>query len=617
MKSLIQLWREVASDLVTWCSASTLDDRSDSLYLSSMVDADLATIIQRVKHEGDSFLTITLPAFGKDFERCLAEGRVDPCAFPGFGRDRSGFPNFCKGFLGLVFDRYSGEVLQDPDPTAVFAIRQLTLLFSKIQLPCSPAREQAAIDQYLECEYEIHYKETTGESADKLGSDLRRIAYKVAADVFSKVDLVVYNGEVHPKHGPGSTADRLLGNQKYALLYWPERLESVFPYLDNVLPNPRYFEYLDAVDFVEPGREIPVKVTLVPKTLKTPRIIAQEPAAMQYMQQGIARELVNAIEDDRLLSHFIGFSDQEPNQLMAQKGSLDGSLATIDLSEASDRVSNQLVKSLFASWPHLGEAIQATRSTRADVPDRGIITLTKFASMGSALTFPIEGIIFFLIVLKGIESQLTHPLTMKFIRELRGKVRVYGDDIIVPTEYADSVIQALELYGFKVNRSKTFTTGNFRESCGREYFNGTDVSITKVRKRFASTRSCKEEIVSMFSLTNQFHMAGLWKAADYVKRSLERLNVPTPVCSTRSPALGVHSFCGVDTSQCRTDYYLHKPLVKAWTVTPQIPRNEIGEAWALSKFFLTRGAMPSADRKHLLYSGRPIAVDTKHRWVSA
>nr|QDH86778.1 MAG: RNA-dependent RNA polymerase [Leviviridae sp.] len=105
------------------------------------------------------------------------------------------------------------------------------------------------------------------------------------------------------------------------------------------------------------------------------------------------------------MNEFIGSDTQEPNQLLAQKGSRDGSLATLDLSEASDRVSLQLVEELLARNPLAKEAILACRSLRASVPGHETITLAKFASMGSALCFPIEAMVFITITFLAIERE--------------------------------------------------------------------------------------------------------------------------------------------------------------------------------------------------------------------
>jgi hypothetical protein len=56
------------------------------------------------------------------------------------------------------------------------------------------------------------------------------------------------------------------------------------------------------------------------------------------------------------------------------------------------------------------------------------------------------------------------------------RVLVYGDDIICSAEIADQVVQALAFVGFQTNRSKSFLSGNFFESCGKHYFGGIDVT---------------------------------------------------------------------------------------------------------------------------------------------
>jgi len=53
---------------------------------------DVVTLRDRVSHEGDSFITITLPAFCADFEKSLALGRVAPGAWLSFGKQSSGVP---------------------------------------------------------------------------------------------------------------------------------------------------------------------------------------------------------------------------------------------------------------------------------------------------------------------------------------------------------------------------------------------------------------------------------------------------------------------------------------------------------------------------------------------
>jgi hypothetical protein len=370
------------------------------------------------------------------------------------------------------------------------------------------------------------------------------------------------------------------------------------------------------VDIREPGRERPVKVTLVPKTLKTPRIIAIEPTCMQFMQQAIMEKIVKFLEDDDTVSGMVGFQDQTPNQRMAKEGSVSGGLATIDLSEASDRVSNQHVRAMVSPFPWLARGLDSTRSRKADVPGFGVKRLAKFASMGSALCFPIEAMVFATVVIMGIQQSQRRQFTRKDIKSYSGKVRVYGDDIIVPVDSLNHVVGMLESFGLKVNYNKTFGTGKFRESCGRDYYAGTDVTPVRVRHVFPSRRKCVTEVIAAVSLRNRLYEAGLWKTAFWMDSWIDPLlGGRYPYVSPESPVLGKVSFCGFDSR--RLSPSTHQPQVKGWTVFSVIPNSTVSGEGALLKWFLKRGDEPFADRNHLERSGRPRSVDIRLRWANS
>jgi hypothetical protein len=486
-------------------------------------------------------------------------------------------------------------------------------MFGKIQLECSDARKAGAIAKYVECEKEVR-RSDAGMSSDLL-EEFRVMSLRLFGDVLADVDREVYDGTLVPKHGPGSTADKLSGNGKFDQTEWTTRLETVFPYGDYCLPNWRYNYRLEKTDFLEPGRERPVKVILVPKTLKTPRVIAVEPTCMQYMQQAVSEALVRGLERDKITRGLIGFTDQDPNRDLAREGSLDGRLATIDLSEASDRVSNQHVRLLMSTFPHLGEAVQATRSRKADVPGKGVVRLAKFASMGSALCFPVEAMVFLAVVCLGVQRAQGHQLTRRSLQALTGSVRVYGDDIIVPVDCMEHVVHYLESFGLKVNVAKSFGTGKFRESCGREYYDGTDVSIVRVRHVFPSSRVDSTNVIALVDLRNRLYQAGLWKTSFGLDPGIRRLlGGWYPVVGPNSPVLGRVSFLGYDTE--RLSPSTHAPQVKGYVVKSKPPRSRVSGEGSLLKWFLKRGDEPFVDRDHLVRSGRPDAVYTKLRWAS-
>lgn len=633
MKSLLELWRTLAEELASWVGVSTL--------------LDFKTVKERVEYEGDSFLTITLADFGKTFEECLHAKFVDRHVhFKSFKtRKGSELPSFLWGFLSRVFDSKTGTLLEYPDHTAIFAIRQLTLVYGKIGRECSQDRTDRAVVQYLRTELEVEEFSHAWTTVQSGGRDPRekpytrvalkgfsdyvlspldfaRISRLLFGDILAKIDQDIYEQTLVPKHGPGKTADRLRGNAKFDQQEWTQRLEHVFPYGEYALASWRHYHRLDTVTFLSPEQERPVRVVLVPKTLKTPRVIAIEPTCMQYVQQAIAQRLVRLIEDDSVLNQMIGFTDQIPNQNLACEGSRDGSLATLDLSEASDRVSNEHVRSMLRHHAWLLEGVDACRSRKARVPGyfgrpEEVIQLSKFASMGSALTFPLEAMVFLTIIVLAAETKqgCRYKSRSQIGKALDG-VRVYGDDIIVPTHLAESVMEHLDLYGFKVNLSKSFWTGKFRESCGKEFYDGSDVSITRVRRDFPASRKDVPEVISLVELRNRFYLAGLWQTTKYLDGELDRLcglkNFP-PIQETSS-LLGRISFLR-SSNKMEGDGWdadLQRPVVRGLKVVSRSPVSKISGEGALLKFFLKRGFEP-LEEEHLERSGRPDAVYLKRR----
>jgi len=637
MKSLTSLWSCTANELaVRCCTSATLDIK----YVES-----------RFENEGLWFLAVTLANFGKAAESWLDQGFVVPSDVPGFKKKpgrRNGLPQFLGGFLGRVFDPSSGVLFDTPDIEAIYAIRQLTLMFSKIALPefpnaksisgfdtpsrghrkvVSAERERKAMSDYVEIESDV--KASDARIDPLYWEDFKRISDMLFGNLFAKLDRDVHWGRMIPKHGPGAVADKLTSNGKWNQRTWPARLQQYFPAEEFLIPNLRFREITDSgLDRPKPGAELPVRVISVPKTLKTPRIIAIEPTAMQYAQQGLYRSILSAVKEDGFLRRAIGFDDQDPNREMARRGSLSGDLATLDLSEASDRVSNQHVVTMLSDFPELLGAVQAARSTKADVPGHGVLRLAKFASMGSALCFPFEAMVFLTIILLGIERELDSPLSRrKTVRLFRERVRVFGDDLIVPRDYVLSVVSELEAFGLKVNTSKSFWTGRFRESCGREYYDGHDVSIVRVRQVLPTQRQDASGVIAAVSLRNQAYWSGLWRTASWLDDYLGKMLNHFPNVSPSSPLLGRESALGYQFQ--RLDPYTHSPLTKGYYVRAEPPLDHLEGAGALTKCLLrhpesvsqfgirteeSRIDVASVDTEHLERSGRPKHVGIKLGW---
>jgi len=352
---------------------------------------------------------------------------------------------------------------------------------------------------------------------------------------------------------------------------------------------------------------------------------------MQYMQQALFRIIRDSLKRDYLLSAMIGIDDQDPNRSMAAMGSLSGELSTLDLSEASDRVSNLHVRALMSKHPLLLEAVQACRSQKADVPGHGVIRLSKFASMGSALCFPVEAMVFLTIIFLGIERELSTPLSCrKDLRPFRKQVRVFGDDLIVPSDYVLSVIEALSDFGHKVNLSKSFWTGRYRESCGREFYNGQDVSIVKVRHELPTWRLDATGVISAVALRNQLYWAGLWRSADWLDSYLKKVLKHFPNVESTSPVLGRESVLGYEVQALGPN--MHDPLVRGYYMRAESPLDHLEGAGALLKCLLMAEGDPSSSvnqepfahlsdvasvsDEHLERTGRPEYVNIKLGWRS-
>jgi hypothetical protein len=411
----------------------------------------------------------------------------------------------------------------------------------------------------------------------------------------------------------------------------------MFPFGDHAQPSRRFDHLRDQIQFRAPDEERAARLKLVPKTLKTPRVICIEPVCMQYVQQGIMEKLVDYLEDSVVLSGMIGFRDQTPNQRMARDGSLTGSLATLDLSEASDRVSNQHVRVMLHRYPFVWRGVDACRTRKVEIRELGTtIELAKFASMGSALCFPMEAMVFLTVAFIGIEKALDRQLTMKDVKSLHGMVRVYGDDILVPTDYARDVVSALEAFGFKVNTNKSFWTGMFRESCGAEYYQGADVSVVRMRRLFPKGRRLDRkkphrdarEIISLVVLRNQLFMRGLHGTAEYldevIVRFLGRNRFPrmvpdfSSVSYTGDPATGsplLGRFVYDDPTVDLQDSDWHTPMVLGYVAKAILPKSTASGEAALLKAFLKRGDEPYPDREHLMRYGRPKDVSIALRKV--
>jgi len=607
-----------ARDYVSYCECIFIDAFAKCSTDKASMIRDLVTLKSRITHEGLSFLTLTLPMFGQEFEKALDCAEVTPKAFSGW-KKRLSLPAFLQGLTGLVFDARTGGLLEDPNIAAIEGIRQIAYTFKKLSLPCTPERESMALFGFQEVERTLSETVFSGD-----------------IDLFIKInDLLwgnVFNEDFDPqryipKHGPGQTAERISGNRKYIQRNWYERLEPFFPsdiYLMSCVEQlSDKTDGIDCVQFASPEQELPVRITLVPKTLKGPRIIAMEPVCMQYAQQALAGPIIDRLETFYITAGHINFHDQSVNRKLALSTSKDELMATLDLSSASDRVPLSLVSLMLQSRPDVRDAILACRSKVAQLPSGELITLKKFASMGSALCFPIESMYFFSVILLALFQKHKLPVTLRNIHRLSRSVYVYGDDIIIPVDEVEDVTKTLTSFYCKVNTAKSFWNGKFRESCGMDAYDGECVTPTYLRQEQPGDMGQAKRIISWVETSNLFYRRGYWRTAAYMKDRVEAVTGELPVILETSPGLGWVTFQRGHHFH-RWSKSLHRYEIRTLVPSPVYRKDPLGGWSALLKYFITtegrQGFKTSSplpiDKEHLSRSPRSGTSSIKRRWTT-
>jgi len=486
-----------------------------------------SVVRRRTRSEGLSFLTKTLPRLGKAFDKALTGSTKLNCITLGFKPYRNTeLPIFMGEFFSRVFQQ-DGTILPDSCATCVRVIRDVCYLFYKYKLPYDTELEQKVISSFLETENDLERIIPKLQFTALLADDLtlsRRRSTKVDSSlpnvirearillsrVFSGFDFT----DIVPRHGPGVVATKQQLWEKFRWTNVASRIRKYYP-LDA------YFyaslghvcDDLDSIATIT-DHDLPAKVILVPKDSRGPRLISCEPVENQWIQQGIMAKLVQRIETLNLTRFNVFFTDQGPNQRGALLGSKSGRYATLDLKEASDRISLELVRLLFPK--HVYDVLETVRSSATVLPDGKKIPLLKHAPMGSALCFPVLALT--------IWSILTAAAPNAYTRE---RILVYGDDVIVPTAFAANAIEQLESLGLLINRDKSCTSGFFRESCGVDAFKGINVTPLRLRTVWSSTPSASS-YTSWIAYANAMYDRQYFTCYDYIVGELHRLYGPIP-----------------------------------------------------------------------------------------
>lgn len=253
------------------------------------------------------------------------------------------------------------------------------------------------------------------------------------------------------RHGPGSTTDL-----PFSCAYRASKYEG------TASCTPRMVPFLDSIMGPHWRKACEVKIResskwmCVPKSAKTHRGIDVQPGLNLYGQLGIGSYL-----KERLRLFGIDLKNGwMTNNDMARQGVSRG-LATIDMKQASDMLASSVVLLLFPrDWFELLWLFRVDFT----LVNNKVVELEKFSAMGNGFTFELESIVF-LAVARAIVP-----------RSEWDDVSIFGDDLIIPIQYVEEVICALNYLGFDVNTEKSHWHGNFRESCGGHFLDGRDVT---------------------------------------------------------------------------------------------------------------------------------------------
>lgn len=378
----------------------------------------------------------------------------------------------CDDFLAL------SDLRVDYPATSVadaISIRQIQALFQKRKdLGDDIAREINALQSFREaerlCSESNHVFRSWARGGFQFPRDVEAVLFTAQRKIARVLGDVPCLSDLHIRFGPGATTTVLKRNASAR-----KKLGAPFACSGDLSSTvsecleemPGWVGFTDSSDVSTVTVEVhPGRLVFVPKDRRTFRAIGPEPMLNGMVQLGIGRYIA------RRLGRFgVDLKDQTINQKMARSGSIDGGLATLDLSSASDCISIGVVEHLL---PHDWFLFLSRYRTGLLEYGDSVIKLEKFSTMGNGFTFPLETLIFWALAQGCCES-----------KKDAHSVSVYGDDIIVPTHCYPRLVKVLNACGFVVNPKKSFAEGPFRESCGADYLSGINIRPYYLRDRLS------------------------------------------------------------------------------------------------------------------------------------
>lgn len=444
-----------------------------------------------------SWVLIEAPALDKNVQQYLEHGTHVP-DFPDWLRP------LWDAFINTVFDEGDLVPLCKKRARLLQCLRTILVFGYKAEFEPSYEQLQNAVTAFEDANQGVAIWERSFKMERVPGPTFRE-ARRLVGYVIGRANW----SEVIPNHGPGAVfPPHSPCNKGNFDICTP--INEYYPYDKNFCcldPHGTGFAELRSRDW-DSYDSIVAKLVAVPKDSRGPRLICVHPKEAIWIQQGQRHVLEDAITKNHLTSLRINFDDQSINGSLALRASFSREFITLDLKEASDRISKSLVEYLFGTYAY--GYLSCSRASHVKLLDGRLLELHMFAPMGNALTFPVEALVFWSLARAGILSRYGHNCD---------DVYVFGDDIIVPSEYYEGAIGGLISAGLIPNMNKTFRKGFFRESCGVDAYSGEDVTPFRCKVRGINSYSDAE---SLCDLAKRLRISGFSNTSSFLYSCINR-----------------------------------------------------------------------------------------------
>lgn len=180
--------------------------------------------------------------------------------------------------------------------------------------------------------------------------------------------------------------------------------------------------------------------------------------------------------------------------------------ATTDCSSASDLMSYFLFTEL--AGPEWKDHIDSIRNQYIMFGSQKR-RLWKLTTMGDGWCFLFETLYFTAIAVTAVYVHCLYTgATQADFEKYILSLWQHGDDTVIHQDVADLHMQFLELHGFIVNHDKSYTTGNYYESCGYEKLHNTLFQTVKwprhkIDSQFTAKQKSKESYIDMVTLQHK------------------------------------------------------------------------------------------------------------------